>query len=167
MERGVQTSAQEGVDHQTTAAQLVLHEVEVSRLGHLSHLSTQTEKGGQIAQGVAFDLSFPGGQDDFTADAFLLEQAGDHEPVSAVVALAGDDQDWHGEDMGKGVEQGFGRASPGPLHQDVTRRAVLFDREPVQLTHLGGGDKVHTTAASPAPWERARGFRLRRAQPER
>jgi len=150
--RGVEPGAEDRIDRQRGFRDPFAQAGEILAGQDLVHRAATLEKALQIARRVTAQIALAAEQGHARPHAAFAQQARHHQAVTAVVALAGDDDDLTAAHVRKPAQQRRGGALPRPLHEHVPGRALL-DGPLVEAAHLGGRDEDHVDPrASRAPW---------------
>jgi len=142
-ERRRQAGAEDRIDDQIVSGNLGAVELPRLFVGDLHHGLSDVAEDRQIGARVAFHFAERADDEDRHVEAALLQRAGHHEAVAAVVALAADDGD---AALGEILVEGFnGRdhLAAGILHEDQRRDADVLDRPSIGLTHLVSVEDAH------------------------
>jgi hypothetical protein len=90
---------------------------------------------------IGRNVILPAEENDCGSNLFFFQQPGDYETITAVVPLAGNDEDALLRRIRESVQNRRRDTLAGSLHQRETRNTVLFDREAIEFAHfLGGND---------------------------
>ncbi len=135
--RAGQSRAEQGVHHEIRLGQGSGHRGETGLVVDLLDLAPPALEG---LAGVARDLGAEAHQEHAGARALGLEVAGDHEAITAVVALAAEDEDAAAPHGGPLAGNDGGRSTPRVLHEPGARNVQRLDGPSIQHPHLGGGE---------------------------
>lgn len=137
----VEACAKDGIDHQIAVGDDLFQQGQVFQAGNLQNGDAEGAAKLQIGLGVRGEVAFPDPQDHHFA-ATLVEPAGNHGAVAAVVSAAAEDAGAALQPLGELRGDQVGAAFAGGFHQDPGGQAEFLGAAAVKVFHLGGTEQV-------------------------